>query len=150
MASGQLRTILQHLQRLAPVGPRNHSDDQLLGNFVIDGDEAAFEILVWRYGPLVYNVCRRVLHHADDVEDAFQATFLILFRKASTIRNRATIAGWLHHVAHRVALRARAARRPVEPLLDADIAAPNGEDTPLWSDLRSVLDEEVQRLPSKY
>jgi RNA polymerase sigma factor (sigma-70 family) len=150
MASGHLRTLLQHLQRLAAPGPRSHSDSQLLESFVVDGDEAAFEVLVWRYGPLVYNVCRRVLNHADDVEDAFQATFLILVRKASTIRNRATVSGWLHQVAHRVALRARAARRPVEPLLDADFAVPDGEDGMLWCDLRPVLDEEVQRLPPKY
>ncbi|HEY1858986.1 MAG TPA: sigma-70 family RNA polymerase sigma factor [Gemmataceae bacterium] len=150
MASGQLRTLLQHLQRLAAPGPRDLTDAQLLESFVADRDDASFEVLVWRHGPLVYHVCRRVLRDADDVEDAFQATFLILARKAAAVRKRATIGAWLHQVAHRVALRARAARRPVQSLLDADLAAPDTEDALLWCDLRPVLDEEVQRLPAKY
>jgi RNA polymerase sigma factor (sigma-70 family) len=150
MTSGQLRTLLQHLHRLTAPGAGGLSDAQLLERFVAEQDEAAFEVLVWRHGPLVYNVCRRVLRQADDVEDAFQATFLALVRKAAAIRNRAAVGGWLYQVAHRVALRAKAARRPTRPFPDEDIAAPRADDTFLWRDLRPVLDEEVQRLPGKY
>jgi RNA polymerase sigma factor (sigma-70 family) len=150
MASAQLRTLLQHIQRLVAPGPGSLTDAQLLESFVVENDDEAFEMLVWRYGPLVYNVCRRVLHHPDDVEDAFQATFLILVRKAAAIRNRATVGGWLHQVAHRVAQRARRARRYADPLPDTDFAAPDSGDRLVERDLRSVLDEEVQRLPAKY
>ena len=96
MASGPLRTLLHHLHRLSAPGPGGLTDAQLLERFVAERDEAAFEVLVWRHGPLVYNVCRRVLGHADDVEDAFQATFLALVRKAAAIRNRAALGGWLY------------------------------------------------------
>jgi RNA polymerase sigma factor (sigma-70 family) len=150
MASGQLRTLLHHLHRLAAPGPGGLSDAQLLERFVAERDEAAFEVLVWRHGPLVYNVCRRVLRRADDVEDAFQATFLALVRKAAAIRNRAALAGWLYQVAHRIALRARAARRPTVPYPAADVAAPAEDDALQGCDLRPVLDEEVRRLPAKY
>src|SRR5260221_664484 len=112
MTSGQLRTLLQYLHRLTAPGVSGLTDAQLLERFVAEKDEAAFEVLVWRHGPLVYNVCRRVLRHTDDVEDAFQATFLALVRKASAIRDQAAVGRWLYQVAHRVALRARAARRP--------------------------------------
>src|SRR5947209_6604584 len=77
MESGQLRTVLRHLRRV--VGPPQAgglSDAELLDRFVTRRDEAAFEVLVWRHGPLVLNVCRRVLRHHHDAEDAFQATFL--------------------------------------------------------------------------
>jgi RNA polymerase sigma factor (sigma-70 family) len=150
MTSGHLRTLLQHLHRLTAPGAGGLSDAQLLERFVAEKDEAAFEVLVWRHGPLVYNVCRRVLRHADDVEDAFQATFLALVRKAAAIRNRAALGGWLYPVARRVALRAKAARRPTQPYPDEDLLAPGAEDAILWRDLRPVLDEEVQRLPGKY
>jgi RNA polymerase sigma factor (sigma-70 family) len=150
MGSGQLRTLLQHLRRLPAPGTAGLPDAQLLERFVAAKDEAAFTVLVWRYGPLVYNVCRRVLHRADDVEDAFQATFLALVRKAAAIRNRDAVGGWLHQVAHRVALRARAARRPTEPYPEAGLAAPETEDARLGCDLRPLLDEEVGRLPPRY
>jgi RNA polymerase sigma factor (sigma-70 family) len=150
MASGPLRTLLHHLHRLSAPGPGGLTDAQLLERFVAERDEAAFEVLVWRHGPLVYNVCRRVLGHADDVEDAFQATFLALVRKAAAIRNRAALGGWLYQVAHRVALRALAARRPTEPYPDADLAAPEASGASAGCDLRPVLDEEVRRLPAKY
>jgi RNA polymerase sigma factor (sigma-70 family) len=150
MARGQLRTLLQCIQRLADPGSRSRTDAQLLESFVVEKDDAALEELIWRHGPLVYNVCRRVLQHAHDVENAFQATFLILVRKAATIRNGATIGGWLYQVARRVALRAQVARRQVEPLQGADIAAPDSEDGLIDCELRPVLHEEVQRLPAKY
>jgi RNA polymerase sigma factor (sigma-70 family) len=167
MSSGQGPTLQHHLH-LAPAADAGAylaaplrercdaetdeaaADAQLLERFVGEKDEAAFAVLVRRYGPLVYNVCRRVLHRPEDVEDAFQATFLILVRKAAAIRRQAALGGWLYQVAHRVALRARAARRDAEPYPDGGPAAPDAADALVWRDLRRVLDEEVRQLPAKY
>jgi RNA polymerase sigma factor (sigma-70 family) len=150
MPSGHLRTLLRSFPSLATPGAGGLTDEQLLERFVADRDEAAFEVLVWRHGPLVYNVCRRVLRRPDDVEDAFQATFLALVRRASAIRNRGAVGAWLYQVAHRAALRARAARRATEPYPEAEVPAPATEDALAWRDLRPLLDAEVHRLPAKY
>jgi RNA polymerase sigma factor (sigma-70 family) len=131
------------------------SEGQLLDRFLTRRDEAAFEALVARFGPMVMGVCRGLLADPNDVEDAFQATFLVLVRKAGTIRDRALIGNWLYGVAHRVASRARvdsARRRAREGKKEAcDVAAPrdgfDGHDEP---DLRPALHEEVARLPAKY
>src|SRR5262249_4973150 len=109
MAREQLHTLLRHLHRLTvreEVG--GLSDAQLLERFASRRDEAAFEVLVWRHGAMVLGVCRRLLRRAQDVEDAFQATFLMLVRKAGSIHKAQALAGWLYRVAYRVALRARA------------------------------------------
>src|SRR6516164_334258 len=92
------------------------SDGELLRRFVQLRDEPAFELLVWRHAGLVLSVCRQVLRQEQAVEDAFQATFLLLARKAAGISRREALAGWLHRVAFRVAIRARrqAARCPME------------------------------------
>jgi RNA polymerase sigma factor (sigma-70 family) len=128
------------------------SDQQLLERFLHDHSEPSFAALVARHGPMVLSVCRRVLQHAQDAEDAFQATFLVLARKASSIRKQASLGSWLHGVAYHSAecLRVKARRRnahehrwsapPVGDLMD-DIT---------WRELRSVLDEELQNLPEKY
>jgi RNA polymerase sigma factor (sigma-70 family) len=121
---------------------------QLLGRFVESGDEAAFAALVARHGPMVLGVCRRVLADSNDVDDAFQATFLILVRKARGLRERALLGNWLYGVAHRVAVRSRAnasQRRSVErPGLDAIGEIPARE--PRQSEVWPVLDEEIARL----
>src|SRR5262245_24107226 len=89
------------------------SDGQLLQRFVRQRDDLAFEVLVWRHGPMVLGTCRRLLRHEHDAEDAVQATFLVLARKAGSISQRELLGTWLYRVAYRVALRARdrAARR---------------------------------------
>jgi hypothetical protein len=81
-------------------------DAQLLDRFVQTHDEAAFESLLWRHGPMVLGLCRRLLCHRHDAEDAFQAVFLVFFRKANTIGRRECVPGWLYRVAYRVALKA--------------------------------------------
>jgi RNA polymerase sigma factor (sigma-70 family) len=152
MATGQLSTVLRHLHRLAgATGAAEASDAQLLERFAARRDEAAFTALVHRHGPMVLGVCQRVLGNVHDAEDAFQATFLILVRKAGTIGKGASVGAWLHGVAHRAALRVRsslAARRAHErrtpTMPDADFLA-----AVAWRDLAPVLDEEVRRLPER-
>ena len=127
-------------------------DARLLECFAARQDEAAFAALVRRYGPLVLGVCRRVLGHEQDAEDAFQATFLVLARKASSIRRRGAVGSWLYGVAYRIARKAKAGkeRRPVSQSELPDVPAPEG--SPEWAgrDLAPVVDEEVSRLPAVY
>src|SRR5438552_14919275 len=85
------------------------TDGQLLEDFIVRRDEGAFEVLLLRHGPMVLGVCRRLLHSVHDAEDAFQATFLVLVRKAASIVPRDMVANWLHGVAYNIALKARAA-----------------------------------------
>jgi RNA polymerase sigma factor (sigma-70 family) len=151
--NGHLGTLMHRLRSLAaPHQAGGSTDVQLLERFVAHGDEAAFEVLVWRHGPMVLNVCRRLLHHAQDAEDAFQATFLTFVRKAGTIRRRETVAAWLYRVACRLALRARTrvarqVRMERHGLRPSAVVA--GEEL-VWRDLRPVLDEAINRLPEKY
>jgi RNA polymerase sigma factor (sigma-70 family) len=125
------------------------TEADLWDRYVRERDEAAFEVLVRRLGPMVLGVCRRILGNAADAEDAFQATFLVLVRKASSLRSPRTLAGWLHGVARRTALAARsciARRRAKEAALLPRVVVP--EDTA--DDLRATLDEELGRLAEKY
>src|SRR5262249_2378305 len=115
-------------------------------------EEAAFAALVERHGPTVLGVCRRVLGDVHDAEDAFQATFLTLARKAGSIRRRAAVASWLYRVAYRMAVQAKA-HFAVQRAQEGAAAAerPTSELPDLsWRDLWPVLDEEMNRLPDKY
>src|SRR5262245_19021409 len=98
-----------HLDALFSVGTTaGMADSRLLERFINRRDGVAFEAIVARHGPMVLGVCRRLLREPSDIEDAFQATFLILVRKAGSLRDRDRLGPWLHGVAHRVAVRARA------------------------------------------
>src|SRR5438128_9336569 len=100
MATGELNTVVQYLHTVVrEENAARTRDGELLNRFLQQRDETAFETLVRRHGPMVLGVCRRVLQHADDAEDAFQATFLVLVRKASTLRSPGTLANWLYGVA---------------------------------------------------
>ena len=153
MKEKRIGDILHHVRQLVrPEQGAGLGDGELLHRWVTRRDEAAFEVLLWRHGSMVLGVCGRVLRDAHEAEDALQATFLALARKASSIGRREAVAGWLYRVAYRVALeaRSRAARRPVlngEYL--ASVAVEPGDDLS-WRDLRPILDEEVNRLPMKY
>jgi RNA polymerase sigma factor (sigma-70 family) len=153
MASGQLVPVIDFLRKVVSLpGVETLTDGQLLTWFVERDDEDAFTALVQRHGAMVYGVCLRVLHDVHDADDAFQATFLVLARKARAIRKRDSAASWLYGVAYRTAVKARAreARRqahereaPEMPHVDpwAELA---------WRELRPVLDHELERLPEKY
>jgi RNA polymerase sigma factor (sigma-70 family) len=124
------------------------SDGQLLRRFVGDADEGAFEELVRRHGGMVLGVCRRVLGNAHDADDAFQAAFVVVVRKAGELTRRGTIGDWLYGVAYHTALKARAMamkRRAKEALARPASCEPSAE--PDWL---PVLDEELSRLPEKY
>jgi len=152
MSGVDLGSVLRRLRRLFDrPGYPTPTDAEVLARFVAERDEAAFELLVWRHGPTVLSLCRRMLRREQDAEDAFQAAFLTLARRASCIGRRQSVGSWLFKVAFRVALRARerAARRSVVPLAEQPEPAgpaPAGPD----AEVRSFLDEEVSRLPEKY
>jgi RNA polymerase sigma factor (sigma-70 family) len=154
MARTSIGPLLRHLRKvLDPAHGANVGDDELLERFVRQRDETAFELLVWRHQRMVLAVCRRVLGNAHDVEDAFQATFLTLARKAESLRRHPAVAGWLHRVAYHIALRARknAAQRKTVDLDPADLVSLcNPAEEAMRRDLAAVLDAEVSRLPDKY
>ncbi len=153
MATTPMNSVLPHLRRAAlradGDGP---TDGLLLEAFLARRDEAAFAALLRRHGRMVLGVCRRVLGNRHDAEDAFQATFLVLARKAATVEPRERVGNWLYGVAYRTALDARAAdyrrrkrERPLEHMPEP-VAAP--QET--WPELRFLLDQELSRLPDKY
>ncbi|MBL8798993.1 MAG: sigma-70 family RNA polymerase sigma factor [Planctomycetia bacterium] len=163
MAHHPLARVLRHLRGL--LGPNRTgepSDGQLLERFVQRRDESAFALLMQRHGPLVLSVCRRVLHDPNDVDDAFQAVFVVLVRRAGAVDRNRSLASWLHGVAYRTALkaRARAARlrsreQQAEAMpsiaaaeIDALAADPGGSLA--LHEMRVVLDDELNRLPEKY
>jgi RNA polymerase sigma factor (sigma-70 family) len=140
------------LRSAGPTDVANLSDGQLLDRFVTRHEEAAFEALLQRHGPLVLGVCRRVLHDVNDADDAFQATFLVLVRKAASIAKRPSVGSWLYGVAYRLAVRAKiqARRRRAHERQAVNRPIADPLDDLLWRDLRPVLDAEVNRLPEKY
>lgn len=153
MASGSRGAVLQQIQRLFQIGTASGlSEWQLLRRYLALRDESAFEALVARHGPMVLGVCRRILHDPRDVEDAFQATFLVLVRRASALGERDAIGPWLYGVAYRVSLRARAVRlkRSDRERLEPELEAPAPEVDPTLFELSALIDHELGRLPAKY
>jgi RNA polymerase sigma factor (sigma-70 family) len=122
----------------------------LLARFVRSRDAAAFAGLVELHGRLVWNVCRRVLQHQQDAEDAFQATFVVLARRAGAIRRHESLTSWLYGVAYRVAVRARQRRRALREQGMISSSEPHEPPPGVWHELRPILDDEVSRLPRKY
>ncbi len=153
MASGTLGSSLKHLRDLFGGGTTvGLGDGELLGRYAASRDEAAFEVLVARHGPMVAATCRAVLRDHHDVEDAFQATFLVLARKAGSIHAGQALGGWLHRVAYRVAVQRnielkRRRRNDVKPAMtEIPARAPAVMDF----DVHSILHEEIDRLPEAH
>jgi len=162
MANGQLNLVLRHIRKMVGDVALEGTDRELLERFAAHHEEAIFEVLMQRHGPMVLGVVQRVLGHEQDAEDVFQATFLVLARKARSIRQRASLASWLYGVAYRLALKLRATaarrrareRRVAEMMAmkcaNGDCLATHAMADPQWSDLRPILDDELSRLPQKY
>jgi RNA polymerase sigma factor (sigma-70 family) len=153
MASSPTSKVMQNIRGavLLPDGA-GLSDGQLLECYVRRREETAFAALVRRHGPMVWGVCLRVLGNHHDAEDAFQAAFLVLVRKAAAVVPRALVANWLHGVAYRTALKAKAlaARRRAKERLVARMPEPETVEQDHWCDLQPLLDRELSRLPDKY
>jgi RNA polymerase sigma factor (sigma-70 family) len=127
------------------------TDAELLSRFLKDHNEAAFAALLYRHGPMVLSVCRRVLQNDSDAEDAFQSTFFVLVRKAGSIRPQGMVGNWLHGVAHTTALKARAMRaRRVAKETAAATKAKADAGAASWNGLEERLDQELKSLPPKY
>jgi RNA polymerase sigma factor (sigma-70 family) len=153
MATGRLHPLLGHIRRLAALqADSSATDAELLEGFVSRRDEVAFTRLLTRHGPMIWSVCRRILADVHRAEDAFQATFLVLVRKAGAIGRREHLANWLSGVAFRVALdaRAQAARRQQRERVMPEVAAIELAEATPRCDLSALLDEEGHRLPSRY
>jgi RNA polymerase sigma factor (sigma-70 family) len=151
MQRWSLQPLIHKLLRRVALDSGVASDSQLLQRFLEHQEESAFETIVWRHGPLVLGVCRRLLNDAQAAEDAFQATFLVLLRKAASIHQRDSLGSWLFKVAYRVALRARK-RLAVDPIVAEmhEVPAPPVSADLVWRDLRPVLDRALDSLPEKY
>jgi RNA polymerase sigma factor (sigma-70 family) len=152
MAAAQLGPVIPHLVRLVSRNAEGMSDAQLLQVFARDNDQVAFTAIVERHGRLVLSVCRHVLGHVQDAEDAFQATFLVLARKAPSIEKQSSLASWLYGVAYRMCIKAKrgAARRRAHEKNAGTPAATETPDELTWREAQAILDEEINRLPDKY
>jgi RNA polymerase sigma factor (sigma-70 family) len=157
MPHTQRSLVLRYLRRVfGTAASGDVTDADLLRRFVTGRDEAAFELLLWRHGTMVLSVCRDVTHDEHTAEDAFQATFFALVRKAAAIRDGQSVGAWLYQVAYRVALRARSqvVRRAARERHDLDLpnraATAELPDETVLRELRPLVHEEVQRLPPKY
>ncbi|MGH7223593.1 MAG: RNA polymerase sigma factor, partial [Gemmataceae bacterium] len=154
MTNATLAAVLHDLRRL--VGPRDdhrQDDRQLLERFLARREEDAFALLIRRHGRMVLSACRRVLSNEADVEDAFQATFLVLLRRAPSMVWRTSIGAWLFGVAHRVAVRARAdVQRRQRRESEASRLRPEQESLPdlSWREAVGILHGELDRLPDRY
>jgi RNA polymerase sigma factor (sigma-70 family) len=153
MAAHPLQDFIRRLRRAHSAAEDGHlTDAQLLERFIHQGDEAAFEVLVWRHGALVLNVAQRLVRRPADAEDVFQATFLTLARKAASIRRGTAVGSWLYKVAYRIALRVRQAalrrERREQAIVEsmAPVAPLERDDT----EVAAALADEVCQLPERY
>jgi RNA polymerase sigma factor (sigma-70 family) len=153
VATAPTDTVIRHLRRATlQQDGAGRTDAQLLVSFIDRKDEAAFEALVRRHGPMVFGVCRRVVRNHHDAEDAFQAAFLVLARKAASVRPGERLASWLHGVALRTAMKAKGitARRKGREKQVPEMPEPDAARQDPWPDLQPLLDQELSGLPENY
>jgi len=153
MATSAATTVLHFLRHVITLRAADASSDgELVQRYARQRDEEAFTELLRRHGPMVLGVCRRLLSNSADADDAFQATFLVLVRKAGSLGRPASVAAWLHGVACRTALKVRgeAAKRSLREREAAAMSASCATDESIWHDFRPLLDEEIARLPVRY
>lgn len=152
MPATKFSKVIEHIHKMAS-GQRlpEPTDRQLLEEFTLHHDQEAFATLVARHGGMVLRVCRRVLQHQQDAEDAVQAVFIVLASQAGTIRKTESLAAWLHGVAYRTAMKAkRTAARRRNHEAGASVKAANATTSPCWDDVKTVLDEAIGALPTVY
>jgi RNA polymerase sigma factor (sigma-70 family) len=152
MGTNAIHGVLQHLRRaVLQQESAGLSDGELLERYVDRQDGSALETLIHRHGAMVLAVCRRILGNEADAEDAFQATFLVLVRKAASIRSRAMVSNWLYGVAHNTALKAKAMnrRRRTREREAGAIAKPEAHEA-VWQEVKALLDRELSALPDPY
>ncbi len=152
MPDQQLTDVIRYVRRIVGAEHKARTDRELLTTFTTHNDQAAFTTLVKRHGPMVMGICRRVLHHLQDAEDAFQATFLLLARHSADIRNQESLASWLHGVAYRMAHNAKRStfrRRKYEEKVKPAPSVDQGAELE-WREVQAILDDEIQRLPETY
>src|SRR5262245_29595041 len=145
MLSNTVPSLLEHVRRLAASAA---SDEQLLADFLSKRSDGAFAAILGRHGPMVFNVCRRILQDAHAAEDAFQATFLVLASRADAIHMRSSLAGFLHGVAFRLAVRAR---KPASRSLPESVCARTVEpmDGLAWKEMLAILDYELAQFSDR-
>ena len=153
MTTSAMTTLIRQLRSSVLAGDgAGLTDGQLLTCFIEQHEEAAFAALARRHGPMVWGVCRRLLRNHHDAEDAFQATFLVLVRKAASVLPREMVANWLYGVAMKTAHRAKVAtaKRRAKERQVRDMPEPEAVRQELWHDLQPLLDQELSRLPDNY
>src|ERR1051326_1502993 len=151
MPTSPTTSVIEHLRRTVLRDGAGLGDGELLGRFLEREDEAALAALVRRHGPMVWGVCRRLLGH-HDAEDAFQATFLVLVRKAASVVQRELVGNFLYGVAHKAALQARrpAPRRRAREVQVTAMPDAEAVRQDQWLDVKPLLDQELSRLPDIY
>jgi RNA polymerase sigma factor (sigma-70 family) len=149
MSTGQSNGVIRELRKVRS-DRSERTDRLLLEDYLCRRDDAALTALVRRHGPMVWGVCRRVLGHHQDAEDVFQATFLVLVRRAASIATRDLLANWLYGTVHLTALRARAARLRERERQVPEMPEPATTRPPKRDCLEPALDEELSRLPAHY
>jgi RNA polymerase sigma factor (sigma-70 family) len=147
-----LSRVIDYLRRVSESTTVNElKDGQLIELFLRERNESAFAALVHRHGPMVFGVCRRFLPRVHDAEDAFQATFLVLARRAASIQARENVGNWLYGVAYRVAIKARAFYWKQQKREKQVAQLPDRERTePTWDDVKAVVDDELSKLPANF
>jgi RNA polymerase sigma factor (sigma-70 family) len=153
MVGGGIDNVIHYIRQLAGIERADDQTDvELLDRFVKYRDEAAFAAILNRHGPLVLSVCRNIVHESHDAEDAFQATFLVLVRKARSIRKSTALRSWLYGVAYRVAVRAKAnqRKRRLHEEQGVDMEAAPTSATVDSQQIDLALHEEVYRLGEKH